>query len=210
MVNGCENKIERDIVVVDLDGTLIRGNTLHLFIKAAVGDAVRTHCYGFVLFALLMLVLRLLKLISHKRMKFAILRRVKITEPLQHRFVENVNSRRRESVEQLLDSYRKNNATIVLATAAADIYVPWIWMGEYVATATFDNPAREECRSTVKLAALRCKYPNFDQRLLAVFTDHYDDLALLGAGAPNIYLVAPSSQTQMTVSLANIKYIQLD
>lgn len=218
MVKGCEKQLDdrvadntdQDVVVVDLDGTLVKGNTLHIFFKAAIRDAFRRHDYKFAFVAASLLALRKLKFITHKTMKFSILKRVEITDSLRRDFVRRVDECRRPSVSKILDDYREKGAQIILATAAPDVYVPWIWGEDFVATPWRDNHSRQECRGTVKLAVLRSKIKNFDSRLTAVLTDHHDDLALLGAGAKDIYLVSPSPQSLMTVSLANISFHRLD
>jgi phosphoserine phosphatase len=202
MVEGHEEKI----TVVDLDGTLVCGNTLHMYIRAAMRDAVRRRRYGFVARTMCALVLRRLKLLSHVAMKHKILPYIEVTDELRDDFVKRVSARRRHSVDAFIAAARAEGEIVVLATAAPAVYVPWIWGGMFVAS----PPDGAECRGVAKVAALRSAFPDFDQRLHTIVTDHHDDLPLLVMAAPNKVLVAPSSQTVMIARAAGIEFSVLD
>lgn len=69
----------RPLVAVDLDGTLVDGNTLHLYIRAAIGEMMRGWRVGALGYTLGMLALRRLGLVSHRTMKFGIFGRIRHT-----------------------------------------------------------------------------------------------------------------------------------
>lgn len=192
------------VAVVDLDGTLIYGNTLHIFARCALRDALHG---GRLLDAAAiswLLGLRLLRLCTHRTMKFGILRRARLTDSLRARFVARVDKDRRQAVAAQLDSLRKDGCTLLLATAAANVYVPWIWHGYFLATPVADNPECRELRGLAKLAAVRRWCADRGAILYAVITDHADDLPLLTAGAELNILVDPSPSTYAAVRIAGV------
>lgn len=198
MVDGLPKE---KIVAVDLDGTYIRGNTLHIYILAGLKNAgflnrIRISSW---------LILRKLHIVSHPRMKFAILKLIEPTEKLLREFKETVDGCINERVVALLDDYRRLGCRIVLVTAAADVYVPHIWDGEFIATSTYGNPAREECRGQRKVERLSEKFGGADV-LEAVLTDHYDDLPLLRFNRGRNYLVNPSPRTIERLDKEGINY----
>lgn len=201
--------VARRLTVVDLDGTLVAGNTLHIYIKCAMRRALRrsraTEAFAIAWFA----GLRRLGLISHRRMKFAILQRVRTDGELRAMFVKRVNSLLRPEVRDLLEHQRAAGNAVLLATAAADVYVPWIWQGPYVATPIGGNPGRHECRGADKLAAVNSYCRQKGCALHMVVTDHHDDLALLTAGAQHNVLVHPDGQTRTVVAMAGVKNLTI-
>ncbi len=178
MVEGLSHT-GRPIAAVDLDGTLVAGNTLHIYIRTAlahVGMAKRLRI-------LCWLAARRLRLASHQRMKFAILDLIEPTDALLDDFKARVSRHFNPAVTRLLDRLRSEGYRVILATAAPDVYIPRIWNGDFVATPTRDNPERHECRGTAKLAAVHAAMQPGDY-LAAVITDHLDDLPLLAACTP--------------------------
>ena len=92
----------------------------------------------------------------------------------------------------------------MLATAAPDVYVPWIWDGMFVATPIKDNPRHRECRGEAKLADVQSYINkeilcNFD----TLYTDHTDDLPLMRAFVHTV-LVNPSAETVKQVAKQGI------
>lgn len=202
MVDGQIKYTGKHIVVVDLDGTIIAGNTLRIYITEGMRDMFHRHPLRTLTVATIV-ALRKLRLISHRRMKFAALKRIEASQALRQRFIRSFDTKRRPEVAELLAEYRSNGATILLATAAPDVYIPWIWSGPYVATPTDSNPDRIECRGQNKLLAVK-RFMEPGDKLEAVITDHIDDLALLSAGAQTNYLVSPDTRTLTAVRLADI------
>ena len=191
-------------MAVDLDGTLIAGNSLHEYLKAAM----TLRHPGRTLEIIALLGLRSLRLISHSRMKFTLLRHIKADDRLKTKFLRKIDALRRESVTKKIEEYKAEGARILLATAAADFYVEWLWDGPFVATETTENRELKECRGKEKLKRVREQLEP-GEILEAVITDHHDDLPLLLAGAAANYLVAPSAKTEAQLEKAGVAYTTL-
>lgn len=171
--------------MIDLDGTLVRGNTFHEYLRLGLGEALRGgHLWRSMRLAALM-GLRALRLIPHARLKFGSLRLIEPTPALQRKFAGRISSMRNEEVERLIAVYEAEGAHILLATAAPAVYVPWIWTGEYVATT-----GGTELRGEEKLKAVREYMSRNGLSLYAVVTDHEDDRPLLQAGAIHNVIVS--------------------
>lgn len=187
----------RKIVVVDLDGTLVRRNTLHQFALYALG-------HGHALSVGWWLALRRLRLVSHRRMKHAMLRATlrMDTAPLVESLLAQVSPR----VMALMD--RHPGAEMVLATAAPDVYaLPLARRLGVRCVATPWTPRLEqyvECRGTEKLRRVR----ELGQEIVAVVTDHSDDMPLLALEGVKRYLVCPSASTLEAV--AGLEYERVD
>jgi phosphoserine phosphatase len=199
----------RKLTVVDLDGTLIAGNSLHIYLKCGVGELWRT---GNIIAALKVLglgALRVLRLISHRRMKFAALTLIEPTQHLREVFCAKINSIRRPEVDMLIDEMRSTGSEIILATAAADVYVDWIWHGVSLATPVANNKTRTELRGATKRNAVLQYAQQHNLQLYAVITDHADDLALLMCGARQNILVHPSSSTIASAQMAGVPNLRI-
>ena len=175
MVEGLQENIaspddSRPLLVVDLDGTLIAGNSLHIYIRCAMRQMARRGRLDLLARTAALLGLRKVKAISHARMKFGILGLVRPDERLLTDFRRRVEAIRRKDVAMLIDGYKKKGYAVLLATAAADTYVPAIWEGNYVATDMAD-PARIECRGEEKLRRVEAYARARGLRLAAAITD---------------------------------------
>lgn len=177
------------LAAIDLDGTLVRGNTLHEYIRLGLGQELRDGRLWNAVCIAGMLGLRCMRLVSHRRMKFTAVRHIRPTERLRQRFARRIDSMRNSYVAGLIEQFRASGAEVILATAAPDVYVPWIWEGDFVATRMQDNPGMEEMRGHNKLAAVLeyCRCHNLE--LYGVVTDHEDDRPLLDSGAERCILI---------------------
>jgi phosphoserine phosphatase len=193
MVVGHEDMTNR-LVAVDLDGTYVRGNTLHIYISEALRYNLRHLRIDRVAGMSALLALRKLGLISHTTMKFGCLRLSGRSEELLKQFVERVNSRINRDVAKLIDDYAARGAKILLASAAADFYVKALWHGDYVATQFDNNPKHIECRGAVKVDRVKRRAAELGATLYVVITDHPDDLPLLDANHDGVnYIVSRTS-----------------
>lgn len=189
------------ITVVDLDGTYVRGNTLHIYIRCGMGQMLRRLSFGKLLRTFGLLALRRLHLVGHTAMKFGICAMIDPADiRLRRKFKARVEQLINTDVRKALDKADK----LLLATAAPDTYVPWIWEGAYVATAMQDNPERIECRGEEKMRRIRgtVKYP---AELDTLYTDHSDDIPLMESFY-DVVLVSPSTETVMKVESLGIRY----
>lgn len=123
-------------MVIDLDGTYVRGNTLHIYLRCALRHHLHRLHLGRVCGISALLALRLLHLISHPAMKFRALRLAGCDAVLLRDFAERVLPLINPKVEQLRLGYEARGGLTLLATAAADFYVPAVWHHDFVATVT--------------------------------------------------------------------------
>lgn len=178
MVTRYEKQAVR-FLIVDLDGTYIHGNTLHLYLTSALRHHLcRGHlgrCLGITLY----MGLRLFRMIRHTTMKFRCLHWAGQEEVLLQHFAQRTLRRINPRVQQLIEEHEAVGGRTLLATAAADFYVPYLWHGGFVATRMQDNPNRRECRGTEKLRRVHEWLRKQEGVIDAVVTDSKDDLPLL-------------------------------
>lgn len=190
------------MTVVDLDGTYVRGNTLHIYIRCGMAQMLRRLSFGKLMRTIGLLALRRLHLVSHKAMKFGICAMVDPTDMrLRCEFKTRVERLINADVRKALDKADE----LLLATAAPDTYVPWIWDGAYVATAMEDNPERIECRGEEKLRRIE-KYVEYPALPGTLYTDHSDDIPLMKLHWEEVVLVSPSVETVRKVDGLGIRY----
>lgn len=191
------------LAVIDLDGTLVYGNTFRIYFRLGLQQLLAS---GRILSAMAvssMTLLRALRLISHKKLKFFAFRRFKVSKA---DFVSKVKFN--DKVLSLISQFEQDGIKVLLATAAADVYVPWIWHGDYIAT---DLNSITEMRGNHKLNAVQHFMKENNLSLYAVVTDHHDDLPLLQAGAQRNILISPSSETiKQTAKIPNLQILGED
>ncbi len=192
MVNGHE-KMTADGVeltpcaVVDLDGTLLRGNSFRLFIRFLAGKLRRERRYASLSRIIALLAARRLRLISHVGMKYPI-------HSLASRIVTDAeladftNRILLPAVNvPLLDELKRLKASghcLLLATAAPDLYVPHLCLhlGFDAWTAT---PLSSTLKDYAENRGARKRDGALDFArqhgctIAVVATDHEDDLPLL-------------------------------
>lgn len=196
---------ESDATVVDLDGTLFNVNTLHLYIKTALAHHARAWRFGAVALVSFWCALRLMRMISHKKMKQKVLQDSIISNDLLDEFrakaFRHVNPKVADMIRQ---DYSQGN-TILLATAAADNYVFCLWDGDYIAS---DIRGPELMREE-KLRRTKRWLSDHHARLKKVITDHHDDLPLAqyaDSHGAEVLLVNPSRCTHRRFSKSGIHY----
>ena len=194
----------KKLVAVDLDGTLIHGNSLRLYLWCALRDCVRRRHPLTAARICAVLALRVARIYSHRRMKWRLLQLGGASTSLKNDFTARIKAMMRDDVTQILRTKSDSGCRIVLATAAPDLYIPWFWEGDYLASATFDNPGHIECRGSNKLKAVTAYAAKNGMTLDTVLTDHIDDLALLTADVAHRILVNPSARTLAAVNMAGI------
>lgn len=207
MVDGHETR--KKLAVVDLDGTLVAGNTLHIYIKCALTDALRRGNVKMAAILSGLAALRAARLISHRGFKFRALDSIRPSERLRRRFTKVVSSSFRPEVLAVISGMKSEGIEVLLASAAPGFYIPWFWNGDFIATPIKDNTTRTELRGTMKLMGVNSYAEKHGLRLYAVITDHSDDLPLLKAGAIRNILVKPSANTLMTAKLAGVAHLEV-
>lgn len=195
--------ITESLTVTDLDGTYVRGNTLHIYIRCGMAQMVRRHSFGKLLRTFGLLAMRRLHLVGHKTMKFGI---CGLIDPEDNSLREDFKARVEPMINTRVRDALKGHYARLLATAAPETYVPWIWDGPYVATRMNDNPCRTECRGEEKLRRIKEFIepgPPADPHTL--YTDHSDDIPLMHAFR-EVVLVSPSERTLSDVRRLGIKF----
>lgn len=186
-------------VVVDLDGTLLRGNSLHLMVRFMASKLRKRGGYGSLLKIALLLIKRRLGLISHIRMKQPL--HYMATATLSDDDLKEFAGLLRQSLDtalaERLDEYRRQGYYLMLATAAPDLYLPQLaaalGFDGFIGTPLTDSPGtyREtRCERKRDLCLKMAAEENCE--IKAVATDHSDDLPLLEMLGIRRLLVAPS------------------
>lgn len=211
----------RKALAIDLDGTLLSTNTFRDYLLYCGNVALHSFQLGIAFSILWWVMLRKLRLVSHSRMKYALLRRTAIFMNRNGRldqFVEQELTRVNTLARNLMEPYRNRGYLLVLCTAAPSLYAHPIAenLGLDLCCATL-LPSEvvigqwQECVGTQKVEALRRLLLVHKAELDVVITDHHDDLPLLNYNAEgrNI-LVNASAQTRMKLDReckATIEYV---
>lgn len=182
----------RKVTVVDLDGTLVQGNTLHLYLRAAL----RCLWWRRPLVALRVAALmaaRAVRLIPHSTMKYGAARAVGAHPAVIARLKQTAHLN--PQVLKLIEERKAMGDTVLLATAAFTFYARELWDGDLVGSELAAGP-EAECRGEHKAAAVTAYLRQHRAGLACVITDHHDDLPLLrlNPAGPN-YLIHPSAKT---------------
>lgn len=189
----------RPLLAVDLDGTLVNGNTLHIYFRCALEDMLLRGRLADVAFCTGLLVMRRMNFVDHRTMKFGIFRRIRPTDRLRTRFIAATKRLVRRDVADLIEGYRAQGYAILLATAAPADYIRDIWEGRYVATDMnpVTNPRRVECRGNEKLRRVKAYAKSHGFRLAAAISDEADDDAPLLHAAREAFVAAPGGIERM-------------
>ncbi|MDE6288675.1 MAG: haloacid dehalogenase-like hydrolase [Muribaculaceae bacterium] len=166
MVDG----LVKGATIVDLDGTLVSCNTLHEYIATALKHISLPGRVAI----MMLLAARKLHIIDHETMKYRALSIAGRDEKMLQDFVARVNGCRRREVDEFLEKRRNQGDTIILASAAAGFYVPYIWKGEMLVS----PPGGPDLRGEAKVEAVSAYLKKNNLRLNYFLTDHSDDLPL--------------------------------
>lgn len=206
-----------NIVIVDLDGTLVKCNSFHLWLKyitkyylakKRLPDLVMTLVWSF---------LRYSRIIKHSTLKKHIINLAgRIDDKVVLDFARTLNDCVNGKVKNLLAQCRhSDNTKFVLATAAPYFYVgPFSELHDFdYVIATPGNIASPEWVETIKEEKLKQFYEIFsnDQaevNVAMLITDHHDDLSLMKISAKTI-LVNPSETTKQVAKNNNINIVEV-
>lgn len=182
----------RKVTVVDLDGTLVQGNTLHLYLRAALRCLWWRRPLAALRVAALMAA-RAVRLIPHSTMKYGAARAVGAHPAVIARLKQTAHLN--PQVIKLIEERKAMGDTVLLATAAFTFYARELWDGDLVGSELAAGP-EAECRGEHKAAAVTAYLRQHRAGLACVITDHHDDLPLLrlNPAGPN-YLIHPSAKT---------------
>lgn len=200
-------------VVVDLDGTLVQTNTFKDYIIFVAKEAVLNVKPHVAIILLGWVLCRKFRLISHKTMKYWILRNTQsfMTESRLRNFISQIENKRNVAVVELCRDFRQAGYFMLLSTAAPESYVRLLYLDfqfdDYCASplpqrrVVWKENVREQKRNNT-LNLLREKNIILD----VMITDHYDDLPLLKEKKKRNILVSPTVKTINKLSQLDINY----
>jgi len=203
-------KLDKQIILIDLDGTFVNVNTFHKWMKFLFIEAVKKFQLVSVIKILTIIVLRYTKRINHAKMKYKIL---EISEEIitQAQITHFVQTLAPYVNQQLLNILQDSDTTTILATAAPLFYAQSIkemYHFDFV-VATDDlrqSPWQENIReikakNIKKLFDEKC----FDTQDAVLYTDHHDDIPLMNIVSVT-YLINASEKTKRLVNEAYINF----
>lgn len=196
------------LIVVDLDGTLVTVNSLHLFFKCAMSQMLKKGQLWRLTKSLTTLTARRLHLVSHIGMKYQMLSYIKTTKTLKQEFKNKLTKHINSAVLDIINNSHKQGDRILIATAAPDVYMdvaaslPGLddadIISSYYTSSEGNLLAREdiiENRGQVKAHRVNRYLHDHNKELAAVITDHADDMPLIDlaqSSGATIYLTGPN------------------
>ena len=199
MVERLQDKLT-GVTFVDLDGSLISGNSMHIFMKRLPGVLMKRRSPGAAISALWNTWLRSLHIISHSSMKWHLTKiaRRHLEESDWEDLAEIIARSVNINVKNLVDSRRKLGCLTYLATAAIEEYsLPLSKLLGYegaVATKFSENQKDyEEMNGDAKRFGIENLLKEKNLRLESFITDHPDDLPTAKA-YPNLTVVVNPTQ----------------
>lgn len=201
----------RKALAIDLDGTLLSTNTFRDYLSYCGSAALHNFQFGICFSILWWVMLRKLRLVSHSRMKQALLDRTAAFMTQKSRldhFVEKEMTYLNAHVRQIMEPYRNRGHLLVLATAAPAFYAHAIaeFLNMDLCCGTL-LPSEvvigewKECVGQHKVEALQRLLHVHKAELDVVITDHNDDLPLLNSNTTGRNIVVGAN----AASLAAIK-----
>lgn len=204
---------QRQFVVVDFDGTLIEGNSLIMFIVYSFRLLVRRGRFSDSWGVFRAVVERKIRRISHREMKFrilSVLHKVLSEEDIQG-FVQLLVKKVNPKVKQIIDDASSCGQTIILATAAPDIYISKFaacqGLDYFIATDMTDDIRRyKESRGEIKKERVEKLVDSLRGEVSTVITDHLDDIPLLLYCKGANMVVSPDEKTLLALKKNKVEY----
>lgn len=199
----------RKALAIDLDGTLLRTNTFRDYLSFCGNAALHSFRLDICLSILWWVVLRKVRLVSHSRMKEALLIRTAAFMARQGRldvFVEKELTYLDAHVQQIMEPYRNRGYLLILATAAPAFYARPIAEFLHIDHCCGTPLPSEivigqwkECVGQQKVEALQRMLQVHGAELDVVITDHSDDLPLLNYNASGRNIVVGADARSLAV-----------
>lgn len=188
---------------VDLDGTLLRGNSLRIYMKRLPATLLRRHAAGATIASLWWMCCRLVRVTSHKKMKWH-LTKIGRSHLLDEDWEDMASAMLRKvnpMVKEYVESPKREKCRKYIATAAMEEYaLPLSRLLGYdgvVATKYEDKKSDyEEMRGLAKLEGIQSLLNEKRLRLESFLTDHYDDIPTAREYPGLTILVNPSRKMQ--------------
>lgn len=192
----------KGVTFVDLDGTLISGNSMHIFMKRLPGMLMKRHAPWAAISALWHIWLRSFRITNHGKMKWHLTKiaRLHLEESDWEDLAEIIARSVNLDVKNLVESRRKIGCLTYIATAAIEEYtLPLCRLLGYegvVATKFSDSQNDyEEMNGDTKRIGIEQLLAQEKLRLESFITDHPDDLPTAKAYPYLTVVVNPSQKT---------------
>lgn len=190
-------------VFVDLDGTMIKGNSMKLFMVWLPLRLLKKRRFPDFLRTVSWIALRAARLTSHKRMKWNLTRiaRTHLSDSDWNSIATRVLTHVNPDVDIFISKEKRNGARICLATAAPEEYASIIAETldmEYCLATVFTPYFSDysENKGDIKLDAIQDLMTNENLDMSAFLTDHHDDLPVMKAFPEQTILISPSRKTR--------------
>ncbi|MDE5839777.1 MAG: haloacid dehalogenase-like hydrolase [Muribaculaceae bacterium] len=201
MVERLQEKL-KGATFVDLDGTLLVSNSMHVFMRRLPGMLLKRRSPGAAVGSLWWILLRCLKVIDHRNMKWHLTKTARKIlhesdwNSLAQRMLKSINPHVRDFVE----SRRDLGCKTFIATAAMEEYtLPLCNMLGYdgvIATEFSDEMGNyEEKKGYAKHDGIENLLSTEGLRLESFITDHPDDIPTASAYPGLTILVNPTRKT---------------
>lgn len=204
MVDRCNKKI-KECIVVDLDNTLIKGNSTVILTTFLMKKYFKYFSFRKIYRLVKTIIRRKLKLISHSNLKYFVIKEAQ--ETFSQRDIDNfVNllvKKINDDVVDIIAADFNDEDQVLISTAAADFFMSeFILKSEiknmdYCAT-TFCNDKNYyiENKGENKLKSLNNYLESHNLHLKTFITDHADDLPILKYNKVGVnYLINPTYKT---------------
>lgn len=217
MVDRYEKISSPACAIVDLDGTLLRGNSLRLLIRHLAAKLWSERRYASFGKIAALLALRRVRAISHVAMKYPLHRLAARTldERETERFVTaRLLPRLNRTLMRRLAAMKEQRCRIIIATAAPDLYLPSLcrhvgadgWLATPLAERRADYL---ETRGNRKKALAQRLAAENGVKIILVATDHEDDIPLLALDGVSRLLVNPTPKLKMMLGLLSLPFEEL-
>lgn len=179
------------LAVIDLDGTYLKANSLHLYMRVGLMSMLRRmRIFGAVKLTTIALA-RALHVISHVTMKFASARIIGWDPQLSLLLTSAASRHVNPDVTSLIERWQHEGCDIIIATASFDYIASAIVPYQVIGTALEGNTARAECRGHAKAERVAAYASTKGAALHGAITDNADDTALLKMPFAEKYLITP-------------------
>ncbi len=195
--------------MIDLDGTLYATNTFHQFVKYLLTRSAKSLDLLLTFRILLFMTFRMLKIISHSRLKYNVLGSIKNKSYLDNvEFVESIGGYKRDISKLYNEEYNLK----ILATAAPACYSKIIAKDhKFDACIATENPYSrhllrfENSKENKKKNVVSYLKTKGLGTIDLFITDHIDDLSLIKISKKNI-IINPDKHFEKTLQSLDIQY----
>lgn len=202
MVERLQDKDLTGATILDLDGTLISGNSMHIFMKRLPGLLLKRHAFSGALSTLWWTWMRSLKFMSHRKMKWHLTKtaRRRLLDEDWESIAAILKGHLNPRVMEYALSRRQRGCRTYIATAALEEYaIPLsrlLGFDGAVATQFSDKFSEyEELNGYAKHDAIESLLAEEGLRLESFLTDHDDDLPTASAYPGLTIMVDPSDKS---------------